>query len=141
MLWGQLPGAGGIGGELLPPPHRKKQPNSILKLVCCPQALGGCLFIFSHFNISCKRLGAGIHHSCGASSEIVLFDLLAKLGGWVETEFSPLFLFSKKPFWPWVRQKEPSSFMSIFSVTVTCLQHWGHILAPLSRGAGCEGTI
>lgn len=126
------------------PPHHltgKKQPTSILKLVCCPQALGGCLFISSHFNTSRKRLGAGIHHSCGASSEIVLFDLPAKLGGWVETKFSPSFLFSKKPFWPWVRQKELSGFTSIFSVTVTCLQRWGHSLAPLSRGAGCGGTI
>lgn len=35
------------------------------------------------------------HCSDGASAQIVSFDLPAKLGGWVETEFSLYFCFQK----------------------------------------------
>lgn len=95
-LWSS---GGQCHGEQMPSigAHRKKnqRATSIFKPVCCPQAPGGCLFIF-HFNTACERLGAGIHRSCGASSETGLFDLQAKLDGWVETKFSSLFLFSKK---------------------------------------------
>lgn len=91
---------GGLQGAAPTTTQEKKQPTSILKPVCYPRAPEDCLFISFRFNTLCERLGAGILCSCGASSEIVLFDLPAKLGGWVETEFSPLFLFSKNPSGP-----------------------------------------
>lgn len=100
LLQGAVAHSWGDCGGLLPPPHRKKQPTGILKPVCGPQAPGGCLFISFHFDTSCERLGAGIHCSCGASSEIFLFDLPTKMGGRVETVFSPSFLFSKNPSGP-----------------------------------------
>lgn len=77
------------------------------------------LVLFRHLMCEAGRW----HFTAPTVPALRLFHLICRpnwVDGW-RLNFPFIFVF-KKPFWPWVRQEELSGFMSICSVTVTCLQ-------------------
>lgn len=120
-LWGWEPGSGGDTG-VAATATQGKTTHQHLKSRSVPPGSRGLfvhLVLFRHLMCEAGRW----HFTAPMVPALRLFHLICRpnwVDGW-RLNFPFIFVF-KKPFWPWVRQEELSGFMSICSVTVTCLQ-------------------
>lgn len=129
---GQEPGPGVGDAGAAATATQGKTTHQCLKSRSVPPGSRGLfvhLVLFRHLMCEAGRW----HFTALTVPALRLFHLICRpnwVDGW-RLNFPFIFVF-KKPFWPWVRQEELSGFMSICSVTVTCLQ----LLRAHRLGAG-----